>query len=316
MKTYRIVADTSKMSRDEWFEIRKKSIGGSEIAAVIGMNRWKTPFAVWAEKTGRVDSSVQQSESMYWGTVMEAILREEFSKRTGYAVKEAHYIFASIDNPFLTANIDGYVDLGNGEYAVLEIKTAGNYAESDWNDGCPIEYYLQVQHYLYITGMKKAFIAVLIGGNNFKYLGIERDEDTIQTIICCAKQFWQLVQTDTPPAVTDKDNALLATLYPSSKAVTVKMPEEYRAVLRQYNEAKQAIDQAKKAKEEAEAKIKAFMQDNDSAVIDNYKITWKTAERNSLSADKVKALLPPDQIKDCSTTTTTRTLRITAIKSK
>lgn len=316
MKTYRIVADTSKMSRDEWLEIRKKSIGGSEIAAVIGMNRWKTPFAVWAEKTGRVDSSVQQSESMYWGTVMEAILREEFSKRTGYAVKEAHYIFASIDNPFLTANIDGYVDLGNGEYAVLEIKTAGNYAESDWNDGCPIEYYLQVQHYLYITGMKKAFIAVLIGGNNFKYLGIESDEDTIQTIICCAKQFWQLVQTDTPPAVTDKDNALLATLYPSSKAVTVKMPEEYRAVLRQYNEAKQAIDQAKKAKEEAEAKIKAFMQDNDSAVIDNYKITWKTAERNSLSADKVKALLTPDQIKDCSTTTTTRTLRISAIKSK
>lgn len=316
MKTYRIVADTSKMSRDEWLEIRKKSIGGSEIAAVIGMNRWKTPFAVWAEKTGRIDSSVQQSESMYWGTVMEAILREEFSKRTGYAVKEAHYIFASIDNPFLTANIDGYVDLGNGEYAVLEIKTAGNYAESDWNDGCPIEYYLQVQLYLYITGMKKAFIAVLIGGNNFKYLGIESDEDTIQTIICCAKQFWQLVQTDTPPAVTDKDNALLATLYPSSKAVTVKMPEEYRAVLRQYNEAKQAIDQAKKAKEEAEAKIKAFMQDNDSAVIDNYKITWKTAERNSLSADKVKALLTPDQIKDCSTTTTTRTLRITAIKSK
>lgn len=316
MKTYRIVADTSKMSRDEWLEIRKKSIGGSEIAAVIGMNRWKTPFAVWAEKTGRVDNAVQQNESMYWGTVMEAILREEFAKRTGYAVKEAHYIFASADNPFLTANIDGYVDLGDGEYAVLEIKTAGNYAESDWTDGCPIEYYLQVQHYLYITGMQKAFIAVLIGGNNFKYLEIERDEDIIQTLIGCSKQFWKLVQTDTPPAVNDKDNALLATLYPSSKAVTVKMPEEYRAVLRQYNEAKQAIDQAKKVKEEAEAKIKAFMQDNDSAVIDNYKITWKTAERNSLSADKVKALLTPDQIKDCSTTTTTRTLRITAIKSK
>lgn len=316
MKTYKVIADTTKMSRDEWLAMRKNSIGGSEIAAVLGMNRWKTPFQVWAEKTGRTDSSVQKNEAMYWGTVMESILREEFAKRTGYQVKEAHYIFASVENSFLTANIDGYVDLGNGEYAVLEIKTAGNYAESDWNDGCPIEYYLQVQHYLYITGMFKAFIAVLIGGNQFKYIEVDRDEDTIKTIVCCAKQFWNLVQTDTPPAVTDKDNALLATLYPSSKAVTVKMPEEYRAVLRQYNEAKQAIDQAKKAKEEAEAKIKSFMQDNDSAVIDNYKITWKTAERNSLSADKVKALLTPDQIKDCSTTTTTRTLRITAIKSK
>lgn len=316
MKTYKIIADTTKMSREQWLAMRKNSIGGSEIAAVIGMNRWRTQFAVWAEKTGRIDSSVQQSESMYWGTVMESILREEFEKRTGYAVKEAHYIFASVDNPFLTANIDGYVDLGNGEYAVLEIKTAGNYAEQDWQDGCPIEYFCQVQHYLYITGMQKAFIAVLIGGNNFKYLEIERDEDTIKTIICCAKQFWQLVQTDTPPAVTDKDNSLLVTLYPTSKAVTIKLPDEYRAVLQQYNEAKATIDQAKKAKEEAEAKLKAFMQDNDSAVIDNYKITWKTAERNSLSADKVKALLTPDQIKDCSITTTTRTLRITAIKSK
>lgn len=316
MKTYRIVADTSKMSRDEWLEIRKKSIGGSEIAAVIGMNRWKTPFAVWAEKTGRVDSSVQQSESMYWGTVMEAILREEFSKRTGYAVKEAHYIFASIDNPFLTANIDGYVDLGNGEYAVLEIKTAGNYAESDWNDGCPIEYFCQVQHYLYITGMKKAFIAVLIGGNQFKYLEINRDEGTIQTIICCAKQFWNLVQTDTPPAVNDKDNALLATLYPTSKAVTVKMPDNYKAVLQDYTEAKAAMEVAKKKKETAEAKIKEFMAEADTAVIDGYKISWKTAERNSLSAEKVRALLTTEQIKNCTTTTTTRTLRICAIKNK
>lgn len=316
MKTYKVIADTTKMSRDEWLAMRKNSIGGSEIAAVLGMNRWKTPFAVWAEKTGRIDNAVQQSESMYWGTVMESILRQEFSKRTGYAVKEAHYIFASIDNPFMTANIDGYVDLGNGEYAVLEIKTAGNYAEQDWQDGCPIEYFCQVQHYLYITGMKKAFIAVLIGGNNFKYLEIARDEDTIQTIICCAKQFWDMVKNDTPPAVTDKDNSLLATLYPQSKAVTIKIPDEYKAVLRQYNDAKQAIDQAKKAKEEAEAKLKAFMKDSDTAVIDGYKVSWKSSERNSLSAEKVKALLTPEQIKDCTTTTTTRTLRISIIKAK
>lgn len=316
MKTYKLIADTSKMTHEEWLDIRKKSIGGSEIAAVIGMNRWKTQFAVWAEKTGRIDSSVQQSESMYWGIVMESILRQEFSKRTGYAVKEAHYIFASIDNPFMTANIDGYVDLGNGEYAVLEIKTAGNYAESDWNDGCPIEYFCQVQHYLYITGMKKAFIAVLIGGNQFKYLEINRDEDTIQTIICCAKQFWNLVQTDIPPAVTDKDNSILATLYPTAKDVTVKMPKEYKDVLRQYTEAKQAIEVAKKAKEEAEAKLKVFMKDSNTAVIDGYKISWKSSDRKALSADKVKALLTPEQITECTTTTTTRTLRISIIKAK
>lgn len=316
MKTYKVIADTTKMNREQWLAMRKNSIGGSEIAAVLGMNRWKTPFQVWAEKTGRIESSVQQSESMYWGIVMESVLREEFAKRTGYAVKEAHYIFASIDNPFMTANIDGYVDLGNGEYAVLEIKTAGNYAESDWNDGCPIEYYLQVQHYLYITGMFKAFIAVLIGGNQFKYIEVDRDEDTIKTIVCCAKQFWNLVQTDTPPAVTDKDNALLAMLYPQSKAVTVKMPDEYKEVLKQYTETKQAIEVAKKAKEAAEAKLKEFMKEADTAVIDGYKISWKTAERNSLSADKVKALLTPDQLKDCTTTTTTRTLRVSVIKTK
>ncbi len=316
-KAYKIIGNKRNMTREEWLNLRKQSIGGSDVAAAIGASRWSTPFKIWAEKTGRLERTASNAEAMYWGCVMEPILRTEFAKRTGFVVKEVNSIFASIQHEFLTANIDGYVELPTGEHAVLELKTAGLYSESDWADGLPIEYYLQTQHYLLVTGLQKAFVAVLIGGNQFKYLEVERDEEVISTIVTLSVEFWNKhMVTDVPPAVNSNDNEILSRLYPRSQASTVEFSEDMQEVFEQYEAAKLLIDQGKKAKEEAEAKIKASLKDNDTALCAGWKATWKSSTRKTLSTDKVKSVLTEEQYTNCMVTNETRTLRISKIKSR
>lgn len=316
-KAYKIIGDKRNMTREEWLTLRKQSIGGSDVAAVIGASRWSTPFKVWAEKTGRLERNKENSEYMYWGVVMEPILRAEFSKRTGFVVKEVNSIFASSEHEFLTANIDGYVVMENGEYAVLELKTAGLYSENDWENGLPVEYYLQVQHYLYVTGLRKGYVAVLIGGNTFKHIIVDRDEEVINTIVSLAVQFWNYyMAADVAPSVDSKDNEILTKLYPRSQSSSIKFTEEMISVFEQYEAAKLLIDQGKKAKEEAEARIKASLKENDTALCATWKVTWKSSARKTLNVDKVKQLLTAQQLECCMVSTETRTLRVTKVKEK
>ena len=315
-KPYTIIADRSKMSHEDWIAIRKNSIGGSEIATAIGASRWSSPFELWAIKTGRIERPKESNEAMYWGNIMEPIIRAEFAKRTGMDVKTTSFIFASKTHPFMTANLDGFVQLGNGECAVLELKTAGTYADNEWNDGLPIEYFSQVQHYMFVTGMSKAYVAVLIGGNSFKYLEVQRDDSSIESIVQLATEFWQNVKADTAPPATARDNSVLSMLYPESKQTTIALPTEFNEVLASYENAKATLEEAKAKKEAAEAAIKEYLKENESATCNNWKVTWKTTSRKTLSTEKVKALLTAEQIARCSTATSTRTLRISKAKNK
>lgn len=316
-KTYTIIADKAKMSHEEWLNIRKNSIGGSEIATAIGASRWASQFELWAQKTGRIERVKESTDAMYWGTVLEPIIRDEFAKRTGMTVKTTNYIFASRTHPFMTANLDGFVDLGNGECAVLELKTAGSYAENDWQDGLPIEYFLQVQHYMFVTGMQKAYVAALIGGNCFKHIEVQRDDAVIEVMVNLATEFWlNNVKADTPPPVTDKDNSVLSTIYPTSKPINITLPDAFNEVLTAYESAKVAMDEAKAKKEAAEASIKKYMKDNETANCGLWKISWKSSSRKSLSTEKIKALLTEEQLESCTTISDTRTLRISKAKAK
>ena len=107
-KPYEIIADTRKMSHQDWLAMRKAGIGGSDCAPAVGLSRWKSPFQLWSEKTNRI-TPTKAGEAAYWGSVMEPILRNEFAKRTNLEVHELPAFLRSMEHPFMLANIDGYV---------------------------------------------------------------------------------------------------------------------------------------------------------------------------------------------------------------
>ena len=107
MKNYVVVGKTTEMTHQQWLDMRKKSVGGSEIAAALGLSRWRSPFDVWAEKTGHVTKKDEATDAMRFGTLLEPVIRKEFARRNGLEVCECPYILAHKDYPLMTCNLDG-----------------------------------------------------------------------------------------------------------------------------------------------------------------------------------------------------------------
>ena len=102
------IAKIADLSREQWLTLRKRGIGGSDAAIACGLSRWKSPLDLYLDKTSP-DTEEQGNEAMYWGTVMEPVLRSEFSKRTGLKVDSVPFMFSCQEYPFMMANIDGIV---------------------------------------------------------------------------------------------------------------------------------------------------------------------------------------------------------------
>ena len=175
-------------NEEDWYKLREKRIGGSDVGAILGVNPYKSIIDVYIDKTEGI--SFEGNESTYWGHIHESTIMKEFGKRhKEFIVYQAPY---SVIDDFLIANLDGVLkDKENGEYGVLEIKTTNAFNYKDWDgDVVPQYYYAQVQHYLMLTGYKFAYIAVLIGGNHYKDFKIERNEEDIELIRNKASEFY------------------------------------------------------------------------------------------------------------------------------
>lgn len=226
------LVSTHDLSRGDWLEVRKQGIGGSDAAAAVGLNPYKSQLELWLEKTGR-DTELRkpdhddESEPIYWGTLLEPIVAAHYTKRTGNRVRRVNAVLRHREIPFMLANIDrevvGVVDVG-----LLECKTAGMNGARLWREGVPEYVQLQVQHQLAVTGKAAGDVAVLICGQEFQVHHIERDDALIARLIELEARFWQYVETDTPPPADGSDSAAsaLQCLYPRDSGQTVDFNED------------------------------------------------------------------------------------------
>lgn len=192
---------TEGMSYADWLLSRRRGIGGSDVAKILGLSKYSSPYQIWMDKTGKIEIDTSEtSEAAYWGHHMEEVVAKEFEKRTGKKVRVSNKIYFHKDYPFLLANVDRLVV---GEDAILECKTASEYLKDSWaDDEIPIAYLAQVQHYLNVLDKPKAYIACLIGGNKFVWKEIQRDDELIEQMTEKLVDFWENhVLTDTPPEV-------------------------------------------------------------------------------------------------------------------
>lgn len=208
------------MNREQFLVRRKQGIGGSDIAAIIGLSPWKTPRDIYLDKKGLVEPE-PETDAMYWGTTLEDIVAREYSKRTGRKIERCNVQFKHPEYPFIIGNVDRVVYDDNGKKPVvngrlitrriLECKTANQYAAGDWGepgtDQIPEHYKAQVQWYMGITGAEVCDVAVLIGNRDFRIYTVYRDVAVIAYLFAEGVTFWRdYIETDTmPPAVTLDD---------------------------------------------------------------------------------------------------------------
>ncbi len=311
-----VIAKTTELSHKEWLILRKHGIGGSDAAAVCGMNRWRGPLDVYLDKTSKTVEE-KDNDAMYWGRVMEPVLREEFRKRTGLKVSEVPYLFAYEEHPFMFANIDGIVREKDDSVSLLEIKTANGFAAKDWDNGIPQEYFIQIQHYLAVCDLKKAYVAVLIGGNDFRYEVIDRDEEVIQTIIAMEANFWNNnVKAKKAPEADATSSDALNNLYPNDNSTSIILPSEADRLITNLEEIKNMMDELKKNQAEAENQLKAMMKKAECGKTPaGYSVRWKNSSTSRLDTTKLKAD-QPEIVAKYTKTSTYRRFSITAPKAE
>lgn len=270
-------------------EERMQYIGGSDIAAVLSQSRWKTPYRLWAEKTGKIIvPDLSNVEAVEMGNRLEQFVADIFSDKTGKQVRRAPKMYRHSEYPFLVANIDRLI-VGGDE--LLECKTCSAYKLEEWENKIPREYVLQVIWYLGITGRKRGWIACLIGGQKFDYKPIDFDQELFDLMIEKALKFWEMVKNDVPPMILPEDDTTLAELYPTHTDDLIEL-QEMNDRIAYLQEIKMHIDEMTKEKREIETELKTLIKDKAGVLTDRYKITWKSQTSRRIDSDLLKTECP------------------------
>jgi putative phage-type endonuclease len=265
-------------------ELRKKGIGGSDTAAILGLNPYKTAMQVWLEKTNRVINEEQTSGYAYWGNVLEDVIAREYAKATNRKIRKVNDTLFHPGIPWLLANIDRKVV---NEPRVLECKTASIYTKKDWGisgtDHVPESYILQVQHYLAVTGYTVADLAVLIGGNDFRIFTIPRDDALIQQVLSLLSDFWNNhVLTDIPPQPNSRVEAYQR--WPADKGNYIEAQLEHIELAQELKKIKHDIKLLENKQANIETKLSIAIGDSSGICQGDRKlITWKQNKKGSRS---------------------------------
>lgn len=243
-------------NREEWLEERRRGIGASEVAAILGVSKFQTPLSVWSKKVG-LDTQSETTKAQEWGLRLEPVIidwyKETFPRRKVKTLK-GYNLHINKDDPIRRCTPDALQEYGEKGEGALQIKTTNQYLSSDWDDDVPMEYQVQCQYEMAVTGLSHNTIAVLIGGQDPRHKDLDRNDSFIEAMLDKVGDFWDdHVLKDIPPAATasDIDSRVIARLYSKESGKKIYLPQESAAWMDGWIE-------SKAMEKEATAKVKKF----------------------------------------------------------
>lgn len=279
----------------EWLKQRVEGVGGSDVAAVMGLSPWRTPIDVWLEKTGRKDTDGQPSAAMRFGSVFEPIACEDYKQRNpSMTVRRVNAVCQSITRPWAQASLDYEIqDHVSKTWGVLEIKTARS--AKDWADGIPLYYQTQVLHYLSVTKRLYAHVHVFFRDTcEYKTYLVRPDAEDLQAVVNAVDDFWNnYVKADRMPTATGGDTATLANMYgDTGEYATPDDVAEFESLVTQYQTAASFEKAAKERKAEITAQLQQMAGDAKGIESDSYRVTVIRSNRTRLDSKRLQAEQP------------------------
>ena len=259
------------LSREEWLARRRLGIGGSDIAAVIGVDEHRTAVDVWYDKVHGTEET--ENEYLRAGRMLEPVVAEYYREETGlFPMRQQRRIYTQPAHPFAFGSPDYFL----GTDGILECKTT----QKDIDD-LPVAWFAQVQWYMAMTGRQWADIAWLIRGLNFDHKRVTRDNDFITAALEEGRSFWHdYVLTQTPPEPRTTGDVLK--LHPNHADGLLEASdavyEAYLALLEARSNARAWED----IQREHELAIKLALRDGEGFKRDNNILcTWRTDRKGS-----------------------------------
>lgn len=261
--------------RTTWLAARRKGIGGSDVAAILGLSPWQTPLQLYQEKRGELPET-PDNPAMLWGRTLEPVIRQHYADITGRTVRVVDQLLTHPQYPFMLANVDGLTK----DKRVVEIKTART--AQDWGeagtDAIPQPYLLQVQHYMAVTGFKIADVAVLIGGSDFRLYTVQADPELQALLIDHEQAFWQRIVHGNPPEPTNLAD-VQRQFGQYTHGATVEANQAVLTALAQLKAIRAEIKTLEKAEEIAQTTIMKAMGESETLISQGTILaTWRLAK--------------------------------------
>jgi putative phage-type endonuclease len=177
------------LNNQDFTHNRTQFLGGSDIAAILGLSKFRSAMDIWLEKTGK-RSSDKDGFALRFGSFAESFIADEYARLTDAALIHHPQALAHPDHPFCVGHIDRFVVANPGAslfdghgrlnaQKLLECKTANYFSQHDWGepgtDAIPLPYLCQCLWYLAITNLSEIDVAVLFGGTELQVYTITRD---------------------------------------------------------------------------------------------------------------------------------------------
>ena len=265
----RVLVDTNNLPRNEWLEWRKQGIGGSDVAAILGISPFRTARDLYYDKLGiAVENDESNWVGMEMGNLLEPLVARIFEKKTGLKVYQRKAMFQHPEHPWMLADLDYLVDLPDGTTAILEIKTTNYNAQGNWwyngAEIVPSYYETQGRHYMAVMNIDRCYFCCLYGNTEDEAIirHIDRDADYEAELITLEEVFWnENVLAHVPPAYTEDGDLILESLRrqrgPSEKeAPELEMTPPQGTLVKRYLELQQQMDAVTSETDELDKEMK------------------------------------------------------------
>lgn len=338
-----VLVETENLPEEEWLSYRRRGIGGSDVASILGISPFRTARDLYYDKLNIV--SVNDNEenwvAMSMGHLLEDLVGKIFQHKTGFKIYQIKKMFYHPKYPFMLADIDYFVTLPDGSTALLELKTTNYNARGKWwldkQEIVPAYYEAQGRHYMSVMDIDRIFYCCLYGNNVNEVIirELKRDLAYEEEMIFLEQEFWQNhVQAKVPPPYTEAGDLIMQSVRrhagsADESAPVIQFDENMRDRLlrfRELQEQKKIHDApTKKVKNEME-RLKALMvaemgtactavceQDDTS-----YTVTYNPIREPTISKDNLMRLkiLYPEIYKEFVTVSESRRFNISASVKK
>ena len=269
-------------------EDRQTGIGGTDIAAIMGLNPWKSPMDVYLEKVG-IYPPPPDNENMYWGREIEPALKKRYMREKGVSIVEpSPRLMRHPDFEWYIGSPDGLTDPPGGG---VDYKTTGrrnDYGEPG-TDQVPEHVACQCHWYMGLTGAEWWDVAVLFfaPSRRFEIFRLQRSEEIINNLIRAGKIFWEnhvLPQNPPPIDASEGSKKLINHLYPSEKGAELKVADaEAEIIIQLLKEKEAARDKAMNELALVQNSIKMLIGESPGIISGLGKVTWrKSKDRRSI----------------------------------
>ncbi len=280
----------------EWLEQRKKGIGGSDVAVILGLSKFKNPIELYLEKTGRVEApDISDKPAVQWGNILEPVVGEKYKEEhPEHIVKRVNAVASSIARPWAQASLD-YEVFDGTSWGILEIKTAGLRVAEDWKDGIPLYYQTQITHYMSVLDRDYAIVAVLIGGNDYREYRIERDEEDVKVVNEAVDKFWnENVKAGVPPTVSPNSTHIptFTDLFQDVDDEFIDVPIDdcgpIDELISEYQDVTSQLKELTERKKHLSSELMYHIKDKKGLITDTAKVTWVRSNKTHLNTTALK----------------------------